>query len=208
MPPQSHRDHGVAARAHWLLDEELAPGRNVREARASLPALLRHTTAAESTPQPPAEPADEQVRRRFVFFVAAFVAALSLSVLLRGIDVGAGEASGRASEDGSVVVTATFADEPRSGQIARLRGTLAAGLEERTSRPAAGAPPKRAAPAKPKQPNPPPPPLDDGLPRLPPLPPPPAPPPLLDLLPALPSVPEVTPPALPDVPTLLEGLQS
>jgi hypothetical protein len=204
MPPQSHRDHGVAEGVHWLLDEELVPRGRVREPDTYRPSLLRHEYVLEGLATPPttqAAPPGEPVQRNFLFFLAALVAALPIYLLVRGAEAGGSEGlPTRPDRDGSVAVTASFADEPRAGQFAVLRAlhTSAAPAKAPTRAGRAPAPGKPGAPTKPMQPAPPPPPDD----LLPPLPPPG--PPLPDILPELPLVPELSLPRLDNATTLLD----
>jgi hypothetical protein len=203
--PQSHLDHGVAGGAHWLLDEELAVRSGIRRTRANLPVLLRHDEALLVSQVPSAEPDSEPTRRSSLFFLAGLVAALSLYPLFRGADIGAGEPlPARASQDEGVVVTATFADEPRAGQITTIRASLgdARPVSAATRQPRTAEPGKPAAAKQPEQPKPPPPP--DAL--LPPLPPPPAPLPLPDPLREVPPLPEVPLLPVPETPTVLGDL--
>jgi hypothetical protein len=202
--PQSHRDHGVADGVHWLLDEEWVPRREIRPAGGPLPALLRHEDAFEVSLAYSPKP-DEPARSSFLLFLVALVGALFVYVLLHVADVGGARdgSPAPADHDRSIVVTATLADEPRAGRIARIRARLgnARTVGAGTPRPRTGEPAKPSAAKQPEQPKPPPPPDD----ILPPLPPPPAPLPLPDLVPELPPIPEL-PLRLPDAPTLLDDL--
>ena len=195
--PQSHRDHGVAAQRHWLLDEEL---RTSSRGRAARPAVLE---PVDMIPMPatPAATVSEPPRRNLVLFAAGLVTALLVYALLSSAAVVGALDEVFPSDDGRPLrITATF-DEPTPRELAELHTLLA-----RT--PAAAG--ERSAPTflttttteKPAGPGPGE--TDDGV--VPPLPPPPAPPPLIPEieLPTVevPSLPELEAPRLPPLPEL------
>ena len=196
MSHEAHRDHGVAAGAHWLLDEELVAARTVRLAKTRIPAPLLQEVVAR---------ADERLvvrdaappRRNFALFLAGLSVALLVYAVLRNAPVDAAlEDLFVPGDEGQARVTATF-DEPGAREIAALRALLgdtaapALNVPERASTKSSG-PSAPAKPTKSSKPNPPPP-TDEVLP-------PPPPPAILELPPLL-----EPPPPLPETPTLPEA---
>jgi hypothetical protein len=156
MPQSQQRDHGVAGKTHWLLDEELVPRRPVRA--GPLPVLLRHDAlepgSARLTEAAPI-PSTDAFR-----YALGLLAALSIYLLLRGADVGGALQSSLSgeSEEGNVVLTATLSDEPGAAEIAGLRALLgrvpAPDRGRPESRPArSSAPVQQKAPKEPKPPT-------------------------------------------------------
>jgi hypothetical protein len=183
--PQSHRDHGVAAHRHWLLDEEL---RTSSRGRAARPAVLE---PVEIIPLPatPVAAVSDPPRRNFVLFAAGLVTALLVYALLSSAAVvGALEEALAGEQEGSIHVIATF-EPPSAREVAELRSLLArpAPTAERPiARESSIETQKPKSPQTPNAPGP-----DDGV--LPPLPPPPAPPPISEI----PEVPALEIPPLP-----------
>jgi hypothetical protein len=160
MPQSQQRDHGVAGKTHWLLDDELVPRRPVRA--GPLPVLLRHDALERGTTRlTEAAPIPSTDAFRYAL---GLLAALSIYLLLRGADVGGALQSSLSgeSEEGSAVVTATLSAEPRArletAEMAALRALLGRGqAPERVlpeSRPArSSAPAEQNAPKAPKPPT-------------------------------------------------------
>lgn len=185
--PQSHRDHGVAAQRHWLLDEEL---RTSSRGRAARPAVLEPVRMIPA-PATPTATVSEPPRRNLVLFAAGLVTALLVYALLSSAAVVGALEEGLAGEhEGSIRVIATF-DPPTARELAELR-TLLDGPAATSERPSAGGSSIEAQkPKSPQNPNVPGP--DDGV--FPPLPSPPAPPPIVPEVP--PEIPAVEIPPLP-----------
>jgi hypothetical protein len=117
------RDHGVAGKTHWLLDEELVPRGPMRVARP-LPVLLRHDEGLEPTGERATEaPARSSDAFRFAL---GLLAALAIYLLLRAADVGGAMQGSVPTEgdEGSVVVTATPEARLERAETAALRALL------------------------------------------------------------------------------------
>jgi hypothetical protein len=117
------RDHGVAGKTHWLLDEELVPRGPMRVARP-LPVLLRHDEGLEPTGERATEaPAPSSDAFRFAL---GLLAALAIYLLLRAADVGGAMPGSVPNEgdEGSVVVTATPEARLEPAETAALRALL------------------------------------------------------------------------------------
>jgi hypothetical protein len=206
MQPQSHRDHGVAGPAHWLLDEELASPSS-RPSRAPVPVLLRHDAAEPRAHERLLVPVAAPSRGNLGFFFAGLLAAVLVYLLLRNAaGAGALENVFAGGDEPQVRVTAAL-DEPGAREVASLHALLGARVladpdTVDAPRRSAGAPSgngKPRTPEKPKSPPPPPPPPGGLIPPLPPAPLPP--PPSVEVPPLeLPPLPEA--PQLPELPTL------
>jgi hypothetical protein len=117
------RDHGVAGKTHWLLDEELVPRGPMRVARP-LPVLLRHDEGLEPTGERATEaPAPSSDAFRFAL---GLLAALAIYLLLRAADVGGAMPGSVPTEgdEGSVVVTAAPEARLEPAETAALRALL------------------------------------------------------------------------------------
>jgi hypothetical protein len=150
------RDHGVAGKTHWLLDEELVPRRPVPR---PLPALLRHDAPPETTGERITEAAPSSTDT--FSFALGLLAALAIYLILRAADVGGAVQGSRPGESsaGSVVLTATLTAEPEGrlagAERAALRSLLgraaSSGRRGREDRPAG-----RSTPVDEQAPQPPP----------------------------------------------------
>ena len=195
MSEQSHRDHGVTGRSHWLLDEELA-SRSKGQGRVVVPtpALLLHENVLP-VPRATGKTAEVPPRRHFVPLLAAMVAAVLVYALLRSADVGSALEEVLADDNGGAFRVPASLDEPGAREVADLRSLLA--LTRGATIEVPGAQDAQARPKKPKSSKQPGSGSDDGV--LPPLPPPP--PPLIPEI-NVPEIPGVEVPKLPEVPVL------
>src|SRR5918996_4196780 len=195
MSEQSHRDHGVTGRSHWLLDEELA-SRSKGQGRVVVPtpALLLHENVLP-VPGATGETAEVPPRRHFLPLLAATIAAVLVYALLRSADVGSALEEVFAGDNGDPIRVTASLEAPSGREIAELRSLLALTAAATIEGPAAQD--AQARPKKPKSSKQPGSGSDDGV--LPPLPPPP--PPLIQEI-NVPEIPGVEVPKLLEVPVL------